>query len=68
LRAPYDDDSSDVGPQPLPAAAYSLLTGRRSGVEEFLEREERRRKLQKEASKPKKALMGGVDACTSKKR
>jgi hypothetical protein len=36
-------------------------------VEEFLEREERRRKLQKEMSKPKKkALTGGVDACTSK--
>jgi hypothetical protein len=59
---------SDVGPQPLPAAAYSSLTGGKSGMEEFLEREERRRKLQKEASKPKEASMEGVDACTSQKR
>ncbi|KAG2340302.1 hypothetical protein BDR05DRAFT_890106 [Suillus weaverae] len=53
-QAPYDDDSdSDVGPQPLPAAYASRIKGK-SGVEEFLEREERRRKLQEEASKPKK--------------
>ncbi|KAG1741878.1 uncharacterized protein EDB91DRAFT_1026366, partial [Suillus paluster] len=53
-QAPYDDDSdSDVGPQPLPAAYASRVEGK-SGVEEFLEREERRRKLQEEASKPKK--------------
>ncbi|KAG2030772.1 hypothetical protein BDR03DRAFT_1016770 [Suillus americanus] len=53
-QAPYDDDSdSDVGPQPLPATYASRIKGQ-SGVEEFLEREERRRKLQEEASKPKK--------------
>jgi hypothetical protein len=54
-QAPYDDDDSDsdVGPQPLPAAYASQVEGK-SGVEEFLEREERRRKLQEEASKPKK--------------
>ncbi|KAG1746978.1 hypothetical protein EDB19DRAFT_1905790 [Suillus lakei] len=53
-QAPYDDDSdSDVGPQPLPAAYASRVEGK-SGVEEFLEREERRRKLQEEANKPKK--------------
>lgn len=53
-QTPYDDDSdSDVGPQPLPAAYASQVEGK-SGVEEFLEREERRRKLQEEASKPKK--------------
>lgn len=50
----YDDDSdSDVGPQPLPAA-YASQVEEKSGVEEFLEREERRRKLQEEAGKPKK--------------
>ncbi|KAG0701962.1 hypothetical protein DFH29DRAFT_1048898 [Suillus ampliporus] len=48
-----DDSDSDVGPQPLPAAYASRVEGK-SGVEEFLEREERRRKLQEEASKPKK--------------
>ncbi|KAG1894754.1 uncharacterized protein F5891DRAFT_1130850 [Suillus fuscotomentosus] len=53
-QTPYDDDSdSDVGPQPLPAA-YASQIEEKSGVEEFMEREERRRKLQEEASKPKK--------------
>ncbi|KAG2093719.1 Alpha/Beta hydrolase protein [Suillus discolor] len=53
-QAPYDDDSdSDVGPQPLPAI-YASRIEEKLGVEEFLEREERRRKLQEEASKPKK--------------
>ncbi|KAG2048030.1 hypothetical protein BDR06DRAFT_1013359 [Suillus hirtellus] len=49
----YDDDSdSDIGPQPLLAAYASQIEGK-SGMEEFLEREERRRKLQEEASKLK---------------
>ncbi|KAJ8589072.1 hypothetical protein M405DRAFT_842095 [Rhizopogon salebrosus TDB-379] len=54
-QAPYDDDDSDsnVRPQPLPAAYASQVEGK-SGVEEFLEREERRRKLQEEASKQKR--------------
>ncbi|KAG2095479.1 uncharacterized protein F5147DRAFT_763752 [Suillus discolor] len=40
-------------PQPLPTAYTSQIEGT-SGVQEFLEREERRRKLEKEANKLKK--------------
>jgi len=50
----YDSDSdSDIGPRPLPAA-YASQIEEKSAVEEFMEREERRKKLQEEASKPKK--------------
>ncbi|KAG1799087.1 hypothetical protein EV424DRAFT_1546116 [Suillus variegatus] len=54
-QAPYDDDDSDsdVGPQLLPAAYASQIEGK-SGVEEFLERDERRWQLQEETSKTKK--------------
>ncbi|KAG8220193.1 hypothetical protein J3R82DRAFT_1228 [Butyriboletus roseoflavus] len=53
----FDSDSdsdADVGPQPLPAD----VTTRReiSGVEEFLEREARRRKNVEEAKQPKKLV------------
>ncbi|KAH7925689.1 hypothetical protein BV22DRAFT_417566 [Leucogyrophana mollusca] len=49
----YDDDSDDdVGPKPLPAG-LSAAHEERSGVQEFLEREERRRKQAEEDSKPK---------------
>ncbi|KAG1792293.1 uncharacterized protein HD556DRAFT_1309368 [Suillus plorans] len=40
-------------PQPLPTAYASQIEGK-SGVEEFLEREERRRKLQEQANRLKK--------------
>ena len=36
-----DDDDDDVGPMPLPAG---VALYEKDGVEEFLEREERRRK------------------------
>lgn len=51
-----DSDSDiDVGPQPLPA--HVLATTREvSGVEEFLEREARRRKNIEEAQQPKKLV------------
>ncbi|KDR68786.1 hypothetical protein GALMADRAFT_78060 [Galerina marginata CBS 339.88] len=48
----YDDDSDDddVGPKPLPAGMQHQKT---DAVQEFLEREEKRRKLAEEAAKPK---------------
>ncbi|KAG1894752.1 uncharacterized protein F5891DRAFT_984775 [Suillus fuscotomentosus] len=53
-QALYDDGSYlDVGPQPLPTA-YASQIEEKSGVEEFLERDERRRQLQEETSKMKK--------------
>jgi len=51
----YDSDSdSDVGPQPPPANA--VATKEKSGVQEFLEREERRKKNIEEAKQPKKLV------------
>lgn len=54
----FDSDSdsdADIGPQPLPADAKP--TRREiSGVEEFLEREARRRKNVEEAKQPKKLV------------
>ncbi|KIJ58787.1 hypothetical protein HYDPIDRAFT_190747, partial [Hydnomerulius pinastri MD-312] len=53
----YDSDSdSDVGPRPLPAAVAGATTQEKSGVQEFLEREERRRKNIEEAKQPKKLV------------
>ncbi|KAI0825270.1 hypothetical protein BC628DRAFT_1374328 [Trametes gibbosa] len=45
-----DDDDDDVGPRPLP---QGYVEEEKDGVQEFLEREERRRKQIEEASKPK---------------
>ncbi|KAI0358901.1 hypothetical protein OH77DRAFT_1420401 [Trametes cingulata] len=45
-----DDDDDDVGPRPLP---QGVVLEEKDGVQEFLEREERRRKQLEEASKPK---------------
>ncbi|PCH33177.1 hypothetical protein WOLCODRAFT_93059 [Wolfiporia cocos MD-104 SS10] len=45
-----DDDDDDYGPAPLPAGAQ---VEERDGVQEFLEKEEKRRKQLEEASKPK---------------
>ncbi|TFY60981.1 hypothetical protein EVJ58_g4804 [Rhodofomes roseus] len=45
-----DEDDDDYGPAPLPSGFASK---EKSGVEEFLEREERRKKQLEEASKPK---------------
>ncbi|KAG1798586.1 uncharacterized protein HD556DRAFT_1306035 [Suillus plorans] len=53
----------NVGPQPLPAAHASQIEGK-SGVEEFFERDERRRKLQEEASKP--VILPGALLCRSR--
>ncbi|TFK84870.1 hypothetical protein K466DRAFT_209697 [Polyporus arcularius HHB13444] len=53
VAGPYygdDDDDDDVGPRPLPAG---YVIEEKDGVQEFLEREERRRKQLEEASKPK---------------
>ncbi|TBU26335.1 hypothetical protein BD309DRAFT_949030 [Dichomitus squalens] len=48
---PYDDDDDDdVGPRPLP---QGLVLEEKDGVQEFLEREERRRKNLEEENKPK---------------
>ena len=50
-----DSDSntdSEVGPQPLPSSTHPKLE--KSAVQEFIEREERRRKNVEEASHPKK--------------
>ncbi|EIW86084.1 hypothetical protein CONPUDRAFT_160938 [Coniophora puteana RWD-64-598 SS2] len=48
----YDDDSDDdIGPKPLPA--YVGPAREKSGVEEFLEREERIRKKREEEKNPK---------------
>ncbi|KAH7884122.1 hypothetical protein F5I97DRAFT_1656722 [Phlebopus sp. FC_14] len=55
----YDSDSGsdDVGPQPLPAAAGAGAPAEeRSGVQQFLEREERRRQAIEEAKQPKKLV------------
>ncbi|KAH9920322.1 uncharacterized protein B0H18DRAFT_881187 [Fomitopsis serialis] len=51
-RSAYDEDDEDddYGPTPLPSG-FALRE--KSGVEEFLEREERRKKQLEEASKPK---------------
>ncbi|KAI1789173.1 hypothetical protein LXA43DRAFT_1155416 [Ganoderma leucocontextum] len=46
----YDDDDDDVGPRPLP---QGVVLEEKDGVQEFLEREERRRKHLEEESKPK---------------
>lgn len=51
---PDSDSDADVGPQPLPI--YALATSTHSGVEEFLEREARRRKNVEEAQQPKKLV------------
>ncbi|KAI0662363.1 hypothetical protein C8Q70DRAFT_957809 [Cubamyces menziesii] len=45
-----EEDDDDVGPRPLPAG---YVLEEKDGVQEFLEREERRRKQLEEASKPK---------------
>jgi len=45
-------DDSEVGPQPLPSSTPSQPE--KSAVQEFIEREERRRKNIEEASRPKK--------------
>ncbi|KAL1952358.1 hypothetical protein VTO73DRAFT_1507 [Trametes versicolor] len=45
-----DDDDDEVGPRPLP---QGYVAEEKDGVQEFLEREERRRKQIEEASKPK---------------
>jgi hypothetical protein len=51
LQAEDEDDSDeDVGPKPLPAG---MRHEERSAIEEFMEREERRRKQLEEANKPK---------------
>ncbi|KAF5376871.1 hypothetical protein D9615_007260 [Tricholomella constricta] len=48
----YDDDSDDddFGPKPLPAGVKHAET---DAVKEFMDREERRRKIAEEAAKPK---------------
>jgi len=45
-----DDDDDDFGPKPLPAGMQHQQT---DAVKEFIEREEKRRKLAEEAAKPK---------------
>ncbi|KAI0367475.1 hypothetical protein BV20DRAFT_1000396 [Pilatotrama ljubarskyi] len=45
-----EDEDDDVGPRPLP---QGVVLEEKDGVQEFLEREERRRKQLEEASKPK---------------
>ncbi|KAG6894563.1 hypothetical protein C0993_011223 [Termitomyces sp. T159_Od127] len=45
-----DEDDDDVGPKPLPAGVKHAET---DAVQEFMEREERRRKVAEEAGKPK---------------
>jgi len=45
-----EDDDDDYGPKPLPAG---FVVEEKSAVKQFMEREERRRKLLEEASKPK---------------
>ncbi|KAG6873265.1 hypothetical protein C0995_001039 [Termitomyces sp. Mi166 len=45
-----DDDDDDFGPKPLPAGVKHAET---DAVQEFLDREERRRKIAEEAEKPK---------------
>ncbi|KAG6890871.1 hypothetical protein C0992_012007 [Termitomyces sp. T32_za158] len=45
-----DDDDDDFGPKPLPAGVKHAET---DAVQEFMEREERRRKVAEEAGKPK---------------
>ncbi|TFK47984.1 hypothetical protein OE88DRAFT_1611754, partial [Heliocybe sulcata] len=45
-----EEEDEDIGPAPLPAHAGPVVE---DGVREFLEREERRRKAEEEASKPK---------------
>ncbi|KAH9947358.1 hypothetical protein B0H21DRAFT_739220 [Amylocystis lapponica] len=45
-----EEDDDDYGPTPLPSG---VVIEERNGVKEFLEKEERRRKLIEEASKPK---------------
>ncbi|KAI0651397.1 hypothetical protein C8Q79DRAFT_897101 [Trametes meyenii] len=45
-----EDDEDDVGPRPLP---QGYAEEEKDGVQEFIEREERRRKQLEEASKPK---------------
>ncbi|OCH94179.1 hypothetical protein OBBRIDRAFT_789527 [Obba rivulosa] len=50
LRQEEEEDDDDVGPQPLPVG-YELEE--KNGVQEFLEKEERRRKQIEEAAKPK---------------
>jgi hypothetical protein len=51
------DSDADIGPQPLPAHILAM-TGKheRSGVDEFLEREARRKKNIEEANQPKKLV------------
>ncbi|KAG6331584.1 hypothetical protein ID866_7504 [Astraeus odoratus] len=53
-----EDSDSEVGPQPLPtvSAPAGAHSEDRSGVQEFLDMEERRRKNVEEASKPKKLV------------
>jgi hypothetical protein len=48
-----DEEEEDIGPKPLPtASSHASKAG--DGVWEFMEKEERRRKLVEEAAKPKK--------------
>ncbi|KAG6828992.1 hypothetical protein H0H92_006064 [Tricholoma furcatifolium] len=44
-----DDDDDDFGPKPLPAG---VKHAEKDAVQEFMEREERRRKIAEEASNP----------------
>ncbi|EGN92959.1 hypothetical protein SERLA73DRAFT_190333 [Serpula lacrymans var. lacrymans S7.3] len=48
------DSDSDIGPRPLPSTYGSGHSSVGDGVREFIEREERRRKLVEEAKLPKK--------------
>ncbi|KAF8551915.1 hypothetical protein OG21DRAFT_1512145 [Imleria badia] len=53
---PDSDSDADVGPRPLPAHVLAATREEISGVEEFLEREARRRKNVEEAKQPKKLV------------
>lgn len=50
------DSDADVGPRPLPAHVLATRRDEISGVDEFLEREARRRKNVEEASQPRKLV------------
>ncbi|KAH7912692.1 hypothetical protein BJ138DRAFT_1112154 [Hygrophoropsis aurantiaca] len=53
---PDDDSDDDVGPKPLPSWLVGEPETERSGVQEFLEREERLRLKAEEDKKPKKPV------------
>lgn len=50
------DSDADIGPQPLPTHGLATTREEPSGVQEFLEREARRRKNVEEAKQPKKLV------------